>query len=90
MNDLRFLGASAAACLALALGAQAVETGPDSAQALRLIPFPKAVTLQTGRFSLSKPLTFEISGNEGTALAQLLNAELQRAGLGAEDREVNR
>ena len=46
-----------------------------------LVPFPKSVTLEAGRFSFKKPLTFEISDGQGEMPAQLLNAELQRAGL---------
>ena len=52
-----------------------------AAQDLRLVPFPKSVTLEAGSFSLAKPLTFEVSGSEGDVLAGLLNVELQRAGM---------
>ena len=52
-------------------------------QNLRLVPFPKSITLETQQFSLAQPLTFEISRGQGEEFAQLLNAELQRAGLGS-------
>jgi hypothetical protein len=51
------------------------------AQDLRLVPFPKSVALETGRFFFKKSLAFEISDGQGELTAQLLNAELQRAGL---------
>src|ERR1039458_8931569 len=76
---LAFLG-SATALLAAATDS-AAQGGPVATQALRLIPFPKSVTLEAGRFSFKKPLTFEISDGQGEMPAQLLNAELQRAGL---------
>ena len=50
-------------------------------QDLRLVPFPKSVTLEAGRFSFEKSLALEISDGQGELPAQLLNAELQRAGL---------
>ena len=50
-------------------------------QDLRLVPFPKSVALETGRFSFQKSLTLEISDGQGELPAQLLNGELQRAGL---------
>ncbi|MEI7940396.1 MAG: glycoside hydrolase family 20 zincin-like fold domain-containing protein [Verrucomicrobiota bacterium] len=54
---------------------------PGATQDLRLVPFPKSVALEAGRFSLKQPLTFEISDGQGELPAQLLNIELQRAGL---------
>jgi hypothetical protein len=61
--------------------AAAAQSGPGTAQDLRLVPFPKSVALEAGRFSFGKSLTFEISDGQGEMPAQLLNAELQRAGL---------
>ena len=69
---------SLAAVSALAAGA---ESGFGGAQDLALVPFPKSVTLEAGRFSLAKSLTFEVPDGERNLLAQLLNVELQRAGL---------
>src|ERR1035437_280001 len=68
-------------CLLLAAMAAAAESGSGATQDLRLVPFPKSVALEAGRFSFGKSLTFEISGDQGEMPAQLLNAELQRAGL---------
>jgi len=64
-----------------AMPATAQTNTSASAQDLRLVPFPKSVTLETGRFFFKKSLTFEISDGAGDLPAQLLNAELQRAGL---------
>src|ERR1035437_9182684 len=76
---LAFLGGTS--CLLLAAMAAAAQSGSGATQALRLVPFPKSVALEAGRFSFEKSLTFEISGGQGEMPAQLLNAELQRAGL---------
>src|SRR5664280_3400224 len=57
------------------------QDGSGSTQDLRLVPFPKTVALEAGRFSFGKSLAFEISDGQGEMPAQLLNAELQRAGL---------
>ncbi len=61
--------------------AGAAESGAKAPQDLRLVPFPKSVELGAGHFSFGKSLVFEISADQGELLAQLLNAELQRAGL---------
>ena len=76
---LAFLGG--ASCLLVAAMAAAAQSGSGAKQDLRLVPFPKSVALEAGRFSFEKSLTFEISGGQGEMPAQLLNAELQRAGL---------
>ena len=76
---LAFLGG--ASCLLVVAMAAAAQSGSDATQDLRLVPFPKSVTLEAGRFSFEKSLTFEISDGQGEMPAQLLNAELQRAGL---------
>ncbi len=76
---LPFLGsASALLVTAMAAGAQ---SGSSATQDLRLVPFPKSVALEAGRFSFDKSLAFEVSDGQGELPAQLLNAELQRAGL---------
>ena len=67
--------------LVAARDATAQTNTPGAAQDLRLVPFPKSVALEAGRFSLKQPLTFEISDGQGELPAQLLNIELQRAGL---------
>ena len=67
-------------CLTL-VGIAQTNTYASAAQDLRLVPFPKSVALEAGRFSFGKSLTFEISDGQGELLAQLLNVELQRAGL---------
>ena len=59
------------------------QDGSVATQDLRLVPFPKTVALEAGRFTFVKSLTFEISDAQGELPAQLLNAELQRAGLRA-------
>jgi hypothetical protein len=76
---LAFLGGTS--CLLVAAMAAAAQSGSGATQDLRLVPFPKSVALEAGRFSFEKTLTFEISGGQGEMPAQLLNAELQRAGL---------
>jgi hexosaminidase len=76
---LAFLGG--ASCLLLAATAAAAESRSGAAQDLRLVPFPKSVALEAGRFTFEKTLAFEISDGQGEMPAQLLNAELQRAGL---------
>jgi hexosaminidase len=76
---LVFLGSASALLVAAKVAAAQSESG--TTQDLRLVPFPKSVTLEAGRFSFKKPLTFEISDGQGEMPAQLLNAELQRAGL---------
>jgi hexosaminidase len=79
-NRLFLIGfaVSLVAVPALAAGAK---SGFGGTQDLALVPFPKSMTLETNRFSLAKSLTFEVPSGEGDLLAQLLNAELQRAGL---------
>src|ERR1035441_10317238 len=78
---LAFLGSASALLIAvMTVGAQ---SGPGAAQNLRLVPFPKSVALEAGRFSFEKPLVFDISDGQGGMSAQLLNAELLRADLRA-------
>src|ERR1017187_10019913 len=76
---LAFLGS--ASVLLVAGTAAAAQNGSGAVQDLRLVPFPKSVALEAGRFSLGKSMLFELSDSQGELPAQLLNAELQRAGL---------
>ena len=76
---LAFLGG--ASVLLVAAMTAAAQGGSGAAQDLRLVPFPKNVALEAGHFSFEKALTFELSDGQGEMPAQLLNAELQRAGL---------
>src|ERR1035441_1595713 len=71
---------SASALLMTAMAA-AAQSGSGATQDLRLVPFPKSVALEAGRFSFEKSLSFEVADGQGELPAQLLNAELQRAGL---------
>ena len=71
----------ASAFLLAAISPAAQSDASGKAQDLRLVPFPKSVALEAGRFFFKKSLTFEISDGQGELPAQLLNAELQRAGL---------
>jgi hexosaminidase len=76
------VGVGAASVLMLAvISAVAQNNGSGAAQDLRLVPFPKIVTLETGRFFFKKSLAFEISDGQGDLPTQLLNGELQRVGL---------
>jgi len=72
---------SCASALLVAAMAAAAPSGFGATQDLRLVPFPKSVSLEAGHFSCAKSLTFEISDGQGELPARLLNAELQRAGL---------
>ena len=70
-----------ASSLVLPASAASAQDGSGATQDLRLVPFPKSVALEAGRFSFEKSLTFEVADAQGELPAQLLNAELQRAGL---------
>src|SRR5690349_4894147 len=48
---------------------------------LRLIPFPKEVTLEPGKFPLDQALLLEVPNGSSNVIAQLLNDELTQAGL---------
>jgi len=75
------VGVGAASVLMVAvISAAAQNNGSGAAQDLRLVPFPKSGALETGRFFFRKSLAFEISDGQGELPAQLLNADLQRAG----------
>jgi hypothetical protein len=76
---LVFLGGTSPLLLP-SIGAPA-QAGLGAPQDLRLVPFPKTVALEAGHFTFSKSLTFEITDGQGDLPAQLLNVELQRAGL---------
>ena len=73
MNALRLLLAS---LLALAGATRAADV-----DRLRLVPFPKAVRLETGRFAINRPLTLQVPPAQAEAFGRLLNEELKRAGL---------
>ena len=79
VRRLAFL-CSASALLMTAMAA-AAQSGSGTTQDLRLVPFPKSVALEAGRFSFEKSLSFEVADGQGELPAQLLNVELQRAGL---------
>jgi len=55
----------------------------EDAASLRLVPFPKQVTLDAGRFPLDRPLTLEAPPEVGPVAARVLGEELQRAGFRA-------
>ena len=67
--------------LAQGFGAPAAELDSIKAEELRLVPFPKKIAIQPGRFSLKPSLILEVPENQGKVLGQLLNDELKRAGL---------
>ncbi len=48
--------------------------------ALRLVPFPKKVELQSGVFSLDRPLTIEAPASSAVLLGNGINEELRQAG----------
>lgn len=50
---------------------------------LRLVPYPKRITLAEGTFDLQRPLVLERTPAAGDADAALIAAEMQRAGLPA-------
>ncbi|MFH1923909.1 MAG: glycoside hydrolase family 20 zincin-like fold domain-containing protein, partial [Planctomycetota bacterium] len=55
----------------------------QEAKDLRLVPFPKQVSLEQGEFPLDRPLIFEASTDQCALLASALGDELKRAGLPA-------
>lgn len=54
---------------------------PGDAAKLRLVPFPKKVSLSEGTFALARQLTLEAPGKSGAHLGDLLASELRAAGL---------
>jgi hypothetical protein len=48
---------------------------------LRLIPFPKEITLERGTFSFEQPLVLEVPNGSSNVIAQLLTDELNQASL---------
>ncbi len=78
LRSARYYGLLLTVSTALSLELMAA---PATAQDLRLVPFPKSVTLQPGAFSLAGPLVMEIAEGQDAHLASLLNSELERAGL---------
>jgi len=57
--------------------------GPATAEDLRLVPFPKIVTLERGVCALAAGLVLEVSDPGSDAFQRVMNLELKRAGLGA-------
>jgi hypothetical protein len=68
---------------ALFLSLLSASAATNDAGNLRLIPFPKEIQLQEGRFNLQQALVLETAPNQIQVIAKLLNAELRRAGLPA-------
>ena len=56
------------ALVVMTVMAGAPKSGASAAQDLALVPFPKAVTLEAGRFSLAKSLTFEAFQQRGRSV----------------------
>jgi hypothetical protein len=75
-------------CLILTLAgtgpvSAAPEAAPDKAagpSALRLVPFPKEIHLDPGRFDLQGPLVLEVLPERAATLGALVGDEFQRAG----------
>ncbi len=59
----------------------AATVSADDASALRLIPFPKRVSLQTGTFRLDRPLVARIGPKAGPQVSQVGLGELHRTGV---------
>ena len=70
--------------LSFALLVSCLGTGfSQDVSSLRLVPFPKQIELREGNFSLDRGLTLETPNHAAALLGQLINQELQRAGLPA-------
>ena len=54
--------------------------GAEDAASLRLVPFPKQVTLEAGQFALDRPLTLEAPPEVRATAARLVGEEFERAG----------
>ncbi|MBE3070430.1 MAG: hypothetical protein IMZ66_09375, partial [Planctomycetes bacterium] len=64
------------------VGASPVAAAPaDDAAALRLVPFPKEVSLRPGLFALDRRLVLEVPADIAETVGRLLAEELRRAGL---------
>ncbi|MBI4580011.1 MAG: family 20 glycosylhydrolase [Planctomycetes bacterium] len=50
------------------------------AESLRLVPFPKVVTIEEGQFRLDRPLTLHVAAGASAAAVEDIVAELRRAG----------
>ncbi|HEY3321259.1 MAG TPA: beta-N-acetylhexosaminidase [Planctomycetota bacterium] len=68
------------ATLALAAISVAGTTLAEDAAALRLVPFPKEVTLQAGAFALNRELVLEVPEDQMELISRALGEELRRAG----------
>lgn len=77
----------ASVCLLVGVGLEltAAATGApvEEAQRLRLVPFPKRVTLTRGAFELGQSLVLQRPAGVADTAATLIAAELQRAGMPA-------
>ena len=73
MRSLRFLAAVVVALAAETVAAAGVAD-------LRLVPFPKQIKLQPGRFSLAEKLVLEAPAADAELLGRLIGAELRRVG----------
>ena len=65
------------------LAASVAATSAEEATALRLVPFPKEVTLKAGTFPLDRPLVLEAPDGAAEVVGRLLSDELRRARLPA-------
>ncbi len=74
---------SSVICLILAVASWCNVVAAQEPAALRLVPFPKKVTLTNGSFLLDKTLTLEAPADSADLLGQLIGVELRRAGLAA-------
>ncbi len=61
----------------------AAPVSADDASALRLVPFPKEVSLQGGGFRLDRPLVVRAGPKADDRVSQVVLSELRRAGLKA-------
>lgn len=73
------------AILVLTVAASASLAWADSpvAEELRLVPFPKEVSVRAGVFALDRPLTLELPVGASPAIVSSIEAEFRRAGLAA-------
>ena len=55
----------------------------EEASSLRLVPFPKEVKIQTGRFALDRPLVLTTASEQAKLLGEMIAGELKRAGVAA-------
>ena len=63
------------------LGSCATVFSQADSEQLRLVPFPKEITLQPGRFAIARSLILEVPNTQSNVIAGVLNDELIHAGL---------